>query len=496
MAPPKPAGKAKKVTGIIKLALEAGKATPAPPVGPALGSKGVNIMAFCKDYNARTADKAGYVIPVEITVYDDKSFTFVLKTPPASVLLLKAAESQATPLKNFLDALIQQLCVTHVKEDLTACVSPSEWPTTIERSPYQAPQSLQLFGIGNPPNVVEEVVVSLGCTHDVLPFLYLGLPAVFGKLLEDIHVTWTHLGKKRTRLQLYSKVDEEIAHKLWRRRHNYWQRRQNLQEMASRFLLSHEGYRNTIELPDGNNVVPLRSDTIRLVQNECSFHGLLFEDPNQHLKDFFKRVDSLDLDVTNRERTLLLQRLMKAHLALKSPVQVKKIASLCEIHSGPHDTQYCMENLEQAFVDYASSRTDEAGGLVSKFMASQDARLSKFEADFEQQQSEMTNKIDTFLKAINDRMTGSLPSGMVRFANGTDEIAYKMPHKIKQFNSLTDLEKEHTKSVCFRNEEDKRRGVEYVMNKILGFYKISLELGPEYLIGLEEGEVSDEGGFT
>ncbi|KAJ4711771.1 50S ribosomal protein L11 [Melia azedarach] len=91
MAPPKPGGKAKKVVGLIKLALEAGKATPAPPVGPALGSKGVNIMAFCKDYNARTADKGGYVIPVEITVYDDRSFTFILKTPPASVLLLKAA---------------------------------------------------------------------------------------------------------------------------------------------------------------------------------------------------------------------------------------------------------------------------------------------------------------------------------------------------------------------------------------------------------------------
>ncbi|XVE64570.1 hypothetical protein DITRI_Ditri07aG0110900 [Diplodiscus trichospermus] len=91
MAPPKPGGKAKKVVGVIKLALEAGKATPAPPVGPALGAKGVNIMAFCKDYNARTADKAGYVIPVEITVYDDRSFTFILKTPPASVLLLKAA---------------------------------------------------------------------------------------------------------------------------------------------------------------------------------------------------------------------------------------------------------------------------------------------------------------------------------------------------------------------------------------------------------------------
>ncbi|CAA7410796.1 unnamed protein product [Spirodela intermedia] len=91
MAPPKPGGKAKKVVGVVKLALEAGKATPAPPVGPALGSKGVNIMAFCKEYNAKTAEKAGYVIPVEITVYDDKSFTFVLKTPPASVLLLKAA---------------------------------------------------------------------------------------------------------------------------------------------------------------------------------------------------------------------------------------------------------------------------------------------------------------------------------------------------------------------------------------------------------------------
>ncbi|GLJ25740.1 hypothetical protein SUGI_0492880 [Cryptomeria japonica] len=90
-APLKQPGKAKKVIGVIKLALDAGKATPAPPVGPALGSKGVNIMAFCKEYNAKTSDKAGYVIPVEITIFDDKSFTFILKTPPASVLLKKAA---------------------------------------------------------------------------------------------------------------------------------------------------------------------------------------------------------------------------------------------------------------------------------------------------------------------------------------------------------------------------------------------------------------------
>ncbi|KAK9836178.1 hypothetical protein WJX81_007174 [Elliptochloris bilobata] len=82
---------AAKVTGLIKLALPAGKANPAPPVGPALGAKGVNIMAFCKEYNAATQDKVGTIIPVEITVYEDRSFTFILKTPPASVLLQKAA---------------------------------------------------------------------------------------------------------------------------------------------------------------------------------------------------------------------------------------------------------------------------------------------------------------------------------------------------------------------------------------------------------------------
>jgi large subunit ribosomal protein L11 len=82
---------AKKVTGIIKLQLAAGKATPAPPVGPALGQKQVNIMEFCKQFNARTEKEAGMIIPVIITVYQDKSFTFVTKSPPAAVLLLKAA---------------------------------------------------------------------------------------------------------------------------------------------------------------------------------------------------------------------------------------------------------------------------------------------------------------------------------------------------------------------------------------------------------------------
>nr|GEW40560.1 MAK10-like protein [Tanacetum cinerariifolium] len=253
---------------------------------------------------------------------------------------------------------------------------------------------------------------------------------------------------------------------------------------------SHEVYQNTIELPDENNVVPLGFDTIRLVQNGCSFHGFRFEDPNKHLKDFLKLVDSLDVDVANRERTRLhlfqfflrdqasnwlehlparsistwedlttrflaqlflprrtsklqnnilmrtidqsagaklreknaeeswalledlalydneswndpkgfaksvkviflpqdvpstsdrrliefenqVQRLMEAHLAPNPPDQVNKIASSCEICSGPHDTQYCMENPKQSIVEYASLCIDEAGGKWYTFKPEQ-----------------------------------------------------------------------------------------------------------------------------
>ncbi|GJZ85278.1 MAK10-like protein [Tanacetum coccineum] len=534
---------------------------------------------------------------------------------------------------------------------------------------------------------------------------------------------------------------------------------------------SHEGYRNTIELPIGNNVVPLRSNTIRLVQNGCSFYGLPSEDPNQHLKDFLKFVDSLDLDDENRERMRLrlfqfslrdqasnlleclpagsistwedlttrflaqffspgrttklrndilmfqqhhgeslseawtlqkfydhvnpvikqtidqsaggklrdlnaeeswalledlalydneswndsrdftkpvkaialpqdvpsisdrrlielenqVQRLMEVHLTSTQPTQVNKITTSCEICSGPHDTQYCMEDPEQAFVEYASSRTDEVGeGLVSEFMASQDARLSKFEVDFKRQQGEgatteepVVEYFDTFstrdeltyhrylmsgpipsiflrnpiitegcpynlkipcnighvhikkayidlnsplniitrmmynwimrrkldprenasgisnfterikgmhvfvgnftyvidfmivddISSIIDprlsqvvlggafveisNMTYDPPKCVVRFIKGVNEVAYKMPHKIEQYYSFLDLEKVHIKSICLRNKEDKRRGVEYVMSKILGFYKEFLELGPEYLTGMDDdGEVT------
>jgi large subunit ribosomal protein L11 len=93
---------AKKITGYVKLQIPAGEATPAPPVGPALGQQGVNIMDFCKNFNAKTASQKGLIIPVVITVYADRSYTFITKTPPASILLLKAAgvaKGSGTPNK-------------------------------------------------------------------------------------------------------------------------------------------------------------------------------------------------------------------------------------------------------------------------------------------------------------------------------------------------------------------------------------------------------------
>ena len=96
---------AKKLVSIIKLALSAGKATPAPPVGPALGQYGVNIAAFCKEYNAKTLEQIGLIIPVEISVFEDRSYSFILKTPPASVLLIKTSKIErgsAEPNKIFV----------------------------------------------------------------------------------------------------------------------------------------------------------------------------------------------------------------------------------------------------------------------------------------------------------------------------------------------------------------------------------------------------------
>lgn len=114
---------ARKVVAVIKLAIPAGKANPAPPIGPALGQHGVNIMMFCKEYNARTADQAGLVVPVEISVFEDRSFTFILKTPPASVLIKKAAgiekgsgEPNRTMVGQITQAQLQDIAQTKLPD--------------------------------------------------------------------------------------------------------------------------------------------------------------------------------------------------------------------------------------------------------------------------------------------------------------------------------------------------------------------------------------------
>ena len=126
---------AKKVVAIVKLALDAGKATPAPPVGPALGQRGVNIVMFCKEYNAKTADKAGFIIPVEITVYDDRSYTFVLKTPPASVLLSKAAgvaKGSGDPQKKKVGSISKKQLEEALEELITLVNESKESGETID----------------------------------------------------------------------------------------------------------------------------------------------------------------------------------------------------------------------------------------------------------------------------------------------------------------------------------------------------------------------------
>ena len=117
---------AKKITGQIKLQIPAGQANPAPPVGPALGQHGVNIMAFCKDFNARTKDQTGMIVPVVITVYQDKSFNFITKSPPASMLLKKAAgiaSGSKTPNKEKVGKVTRKQILEIVKikkDDLNA----------------------------------------------------------------------------------------------------------------------------------------------------------------------------------------------------------------------------------------------------------------------------------------------------------------------------------------------------------------------------------------
>ncbi|GJR88270.1 hypothetical protein Tco_0212281 [Tanacetum coccineum] len=178
--------------------------------------------------------------------------------------------------------------------------------------------------------------------------------------------------------------------------------------------------RRTIDQSASGKLCDLNpEESLAILEDLTLYDNESWNDP----RDFAKPIKAITLPqdvLSTSDRRLIklenqVQRLMETHLALTQPTQVNKITTPCEICSGPHDTQNCMENPEQAVVEYASSRTDEAGeGLVSEFMASQDAIISKFEADFKQHQSEMTNKIDTVLKAITDRIAGTLPYDTVK----------------------------------------------------------------------------------
>lgn len=139
---------AKEITGYVKLQVKGGQANPAPPVGPALGSKGVNIMEFCKQYNARTQDKIGKVLPVLITVYADKSFEFVIKTPPASIQLLEAAKIQSGS-----------------KEPNRAKVGKVTWPQ-IEAIAQDKMSDLNCFTVESAMRMVAGTARSMGITVD------------------------------------------------------------------------------------------------------------------------------------------------------------------------------------------------------------------------------------------------------------------------------------------------------------------------------------------
>ncbi|GJU32094.1 hypothetical protein Tco_1175683 [Tanacetum coccineum] len=413
--------------------------------------------------------------------------------------------------------------------------------------------------------------------------------------------------------------------------------------------------RRTIDQSAGGKLCDLSvKESWALLEDLALYDNESWNDP----RDFAKPVKAIALpqDVLSTSDSCLenqVQRLMKAHLTLTQPTQVNKITTSCEICSGPHDTQYCMEDLKQAFVEYASSRTNEAReqvrklnlmleslGLVPqsfivKFVCSKedDGEVMFIEIirDDDEPWNEGPNEgegstmeepvveyFDTFptryeltyhrylmsglvpsiflrnpiimegcpynikipcnirhmhiekayidlnsplnimarmmynwimrikldlrenanrgisnftrtIKGIHvfvgnftyvvdfmivkdissiidprlsqvvlgrsfveiSNMTHDPPKGVVRFIRGVDEVAYKIPYKIEQYDPLSDLEKEHSKSIYLRNKEDKRRGVKYVMIKILGFYKEFLELGPEYLTGMDdEGEVT------
>ncbi|GJR14032.1 MAK10-like protein [Tanacetum coccineum] len=354
----------------------------------------------------------------------------------------------------------------------------------------------------------------------------------FKKLLEEIYVTWTQFGKKQDKIttlhevvlsmrvlclsrflmtsseltsdgvRLYVTASELNRLKETLRRfdeammsvHLFFmlfvsksfsltsmENENPIHTLGDYSIPSHEGYRNTIKLLDGNNVVPLRSNTIRLVKNECSFHRLRSEDPNQHLKDFLKLVDSLNLDVANMERTRLhlfqfslrdqasnwLERLpagsistwedLTTHLLAQffPPVRTGKLRNdilMFQQHQGESLSEAWtrFKDLLHHGIDLWLQNTEESWELLED-LALYDNESWNDPRDFaklvkaislpqdvlDEAGGEMTNKIDTFLKAINDQMAGALPSDTVKNLDNSSS-----PKHIHFVNTITILSKE------------------------------------------------------
>ncbi|GKA95882.1 zinc finger, CCHC-type containing protein [Tanacetum coccineum] len=256
------------------------------------------------------------------------------------------------------------------------------------------------------------------------------------------------------------------------------------------FKPSNKGYRNTIELAEGKNVVPLRSDTIRLVQNGCSFYGVQSEDLNQHLKDFLKLMDSLDLDVANRKRTCL--RLFQFSFRDQSRNWLERL---------PEGSISTWEDLTTLLSAQFLTATNDSQCSYKQLTFNQCITLCQ-KADQNKSRDDKSEDEGREEEGNPENINTTPPSPL-------DPLITFITEKVRKLNSFlesSDLvpRSSDEKFVCTKddgyvmfveiikkNEEDKRRGVEYVMSKILGFYKECLELGPEYLTGVaDEGEIN------
>ncbi|GKA29936.1 hypothetical protein Tco_0716181 [Tanacetum coccineum] len=241
-----------------------------------------------------------------------------------------------------------------------------------------------------------------------------------GWLLEEIHVTWAHLEKKRTRIQLYTKSHEDNAYSGWRRPNNWLKRLPALQND----ILMFEQHQVQIFY---DHVNPATRRTI-----DQSASGKLRDKNAEESWALLEKLALYDNEILNNPRDFA--KLVK-EISLPQDIPMNKITSSYEICSSPKKLNIAWKISSKLLL----ITHHEAGGLVSNFMESQNARLSKFEADIKQQQGKMTNKINTVLKAINDQMTGALPTDMVKNpklnVNSTSSFLYARSYPMEDPNA-------------------------------------------------------------